>query len=169
MLGADAIRRREIGDRARHLQHPVVAAGAEPEPLDRPPQQRASAAIGPAESRNGSAAEIGIRAGSSTVVARLLRETRRADALTYDGRRFARLSVGDGQDRHGRHVHDQIDAVAERSGEPAAVLGDLRRRAPASAALVAEKAARASPRCLFALSDSKDSGNQPDILAFSIA
>src|SRR5687767_14288423 len=49
----------------------------------------------------------------------------------------------DGRNRHRRHLDDEVDPVAQRSGEPPAVVRDLRRRAAARPAVVSAESARA--------------------------
>ena len=71
----------------------------------------------------------------------MLDGARRADARADRGGRFARPGVGNRRHRHGRHLHDEIDPVAQRAGEPAAIARDLHRRAAARAALIALEAA----------------------------
>jgi len=56
-------------------------------------------------------------------------------------------AVGDGRD-----LDVQVDAVEERPRDPRPVLEELVRRAAAGVVGVAQVAAHASPRCLFAMS-----------------
>ena len=127
----------EVRDRARDLQHPVVAARAEAEAFDRRAQQRAALRvradrISPPRRRADRRWCARVRPCSASAGAPAPR-TRARRTL---GRRFARLGVGDRLDRDGRDLDDQIDAIPERTGQAAAILRDLRRRAAALAPLV---------------------------------
>jgi hypothetical protein len=53
-----------------------------------------------------------------------------------------------------RHLHMQVDAVQQWAGDTALVAGDQVRRAMTAAARVAEVAAGAGMRCLFAICSS---------------
>ena len=130
---------RKVGDRASDLAHAVVAARAEAEPFDGGAQKDAPFRVRPAELCDGSAPQVGVGAGVQTPISRLLSGSGGADAPPDDRRRFAGLRVCDRLYRDSGDVGDEIDAVAERSGEAAAVLRDLDGCAAARPPLVAQK------------------------------
>ena len=133
----------KISDRACDFSYQVVAARAETKPLDGGAQQDTPPRIRPAERRDGGTPQIRVRTRVLTAVARVLGRSGNTDASPYGGCRLSRVRVRDGLRGNGGDVDDEIDAVAQRSGEAAAVLRDLDGRAAADPPLVAQKPTRA--------------------------
>jgi hypothetical protein len=73
----------------------------------------------------------------------MLRATRSDHTLANNRRRLTSDAVDDRAHRDSRDVDDEIDAIAERTGEAVLILRDLYGRTPARPAIVAGKPAGA--------------------------
>ena len=134
VIVADPFARREIGDRARHLEHAIVGAGAEREPSARGREQRRPAPSERAPPREAAPRQVArsTRVAPTRVPVGLNARAASTRARTAATARPARRPRA-ARARHGGHVDGQVDAIAQRTRQPAAVARDLQRRAAALA------------------------------------
>ena len=141
MHAADLLGAVEIGERARHPQHPMIAARGQPHGVGGVAQQREArrcraARRLPAAARCAAALVRDPRQAERRVALGLdragPRDARRDLAAAFGRRRQDQVGGGDG-----RHLDVQIDAVEQRPRQPALVVG--------GAARVRLRACRRSP------------------------
>ena len=135
----------QIGDGARHAQHPVIAARGQPEAVGGAGQQLAPASSGRATLSSSSPSASALTRTPGWSAKRCGLDAR---APRPRGRRPRRVpSAGPGRSRsvkrHRRHLDPQVEAVHQRAGDAAQIVVAAERRAGAGAGRVGQIAASA--------------------------
>jgi hypothetical protein len=99
---------------------------------------------------------LGVHPDSSGAEPLRLSGTRLHDALTNRRGRFRLGRMRQVGNRQRRHIDNQVDAIAQRTGDPVPIALDLEGRAAAESDRVTQEAAGTSLRCLVAMSTSED-------------
>ncbi len=133
----------EVRNRSGHLQHPVISPGAQAEPPHSGVEQAASCWFGPAETPDRAAVQFGVDVHAGLLPALLLPPPRRENANANRLGRFRPVLAGQVLRRDRRHLQHEVDAIAKRARQPAAVALDFTGRAAARADGVAQVAAGA--------------------------
>ena len=166
MLGGDGLSAGQVGNRPRDADDAVEAAGREVKLVGRALQQAPAGDVQWRVFLQLRPAELCVhpRAGATGE----LTFSGRQHAFANGRRRFSGGAFSQGGDRDRLDFDNQIQAIAQRPGQPATVTRDLRRRAVARACRIAQVPTRTPPRCLFVRRPSNESGKRMDIPLLSI-
>ena len=137
----------EIGDGACHFEHAVVPPRGQTEPSNGLREERGARRVRGAVRVDFPGLEP--RVGPPLPVH--LPFARPGDSAAYRRGGLAALGPGEVLGRDGRHFELDVDAVEQRTRDAASIALDLVGGAPAAARIVAEVAAGAGTRCLFAI------------------
>ena len=110
MLGSNARRARQIGDRACHLQHAMKSAGRQVQTFGRSFQQAAPDGVQRAQSLKGATLELCVQATRPSRT-RKLTLVRREDARPHRRGRFAVGSAGEITNRYRLHIDHKVDPI----------------------------------------------------------
>jgi len=152
----NVIRASQISNRPCDLQNPIVAARAQGKAADRRFEQARSVGIELTVSSQRAPVQCGVDTNRHVLKAGGQSLTRFDDALADNSGRLAARACGQGRQRNGRHVGDQIDLITERTREAIAIPLHLQRRATTFVQRITSVAARASLRCHVAMSTYDD-------------
>src|SRR5229473_4524584 len=136
-----------------YLQNARISAGAQTEPVDRELEQPLARRFDLAVCAQFARAHLRIAKKRRSVKTRELKSARTIDAFADHRRRFSRAAIRELAIFHRRHLNMNIDTIQQWSRDARAIALDRQRRARALMLRVGVEAARASPRCLFAMSD----------------
>ena len=139
---ADLVVAGKIGNRPRDPAHAIVAARAQRHPARRGSQHAQRRRIRGAMLRHERGGQLCVRRDALARVADGLARTRGDHAGANGGRPLPRFTEREDIDRHRRHLHGQIESIAQRTREPIAISRHLLRRAPALARRIAGESAR---------------------------
>ena len=139
MPGGDLIASLQVRDAACDAQHPMVAPRGEVQGLGGAAEQAGAHRI----ERAKLVEQIALKLRVAHLLALPLAFNGLGNACAPVGGVLALCRLLQGAHRQGGHLHLEVDAVQQRSGEPAAVLADLRRGAAAYPLRITEVAAGA--------------------------
>ena len=152
MVPVDVIAGGQVGDRPRDLQDAIEAARGEGELRGRSLEQPAPVAAEGCVTPQQPALEVGVDAGAGAGEAGRLAGPRRHNTSPHLSRAFCGGAFRERRDGHGRDIDDEIESIAQWSGESPAITFDLLRCAAAGARDIAPVATGTLLRCLFAMS-----------------
>src|SRR5918993_2718463 len=127
MRGGYLLLAREIGDGPSHPEYPVMPPPREPHPVHRPREERLRIAAQGTRLAQPASGECGV--GRS--LAQVLDPSRRANPLPHKLGLFSVSLLSQLLARKAWHVHEEVHAIEQRTGDAALIALDLAGRTPA--------------------------------------